>query len=146
MPTSRPMTEPELAYRAEGLAQLVRILGSDRVIEAPELQAVYDWCLAQNWDASADDLEEYGPVVGIGMVMGDLIAAQIGMDWVWLHDPEYDWSGPALQLRGKAVYCHPVPMIAGRLADRIQIRIDTLIASVTAELLRLRDTADRITT
>ena len=120
------------------------MLGDETVMEAPEIQAVYNWCLEKGWEIGPDKLEEVGPVVGMGMAIGDLIAAETGMVWVWLTDEGLGWSGPVLQLPEHDLYCYPVPMLAGRLHERVRINVETLIRDTIASVLELRGRAKRL--
>lgn len=109
------------------------LAGAD-VIEAPELQALYDWCLQQEWDATPDKLEEYGPVLALGVGFGEEISKHTGMRWVWVERDEFGWFGPALIWPGKQIFAHPTRMLAGRLYDRNKIRIDALIDNLVRDL------------
>ncbi len=93
----RPLTPEDAAYATQGRTILANMLSRAEVIEAPELQALYDWCLQQAWDVSPGSLEEYGPVLALGVGFGDQVAHLTGMEWVWVTKDEMGWFGPALK-------------------------------------------------
>jgi hypothetical protein len=133
MTTFQRLTSEQMAYRDGGLKVLHDMLSAPEYAE-PELQAIYNWCLDQNWEATPDKLEEYGPVVGMAMVLGDLIGKGADMGWVWVDDPDIGWAGPSLKRRGYHLFCHPVPMLTRRLHDRSRVHIESLIRDTIANL------------
>ncbi|MEH7830545.1 DUF3806 domain-containing protein [Gemmobacter denitrificans] len=130
----RHLTPEDMDYAMQGRTILASMLSGAEVIEAPELQALYDWCLQQDWDVSFGALEEYGPVLALGVGFGDQVACSTGMQWVWVTKDQMDWFGLALKWPDKPIFSFPTRMLTQRLHDRLAIRLAPLIEAHVSDL------------
>ena len=132
-----PLSADQQAYCDAGRGILRQMMPQAEAFEGPELQALFDWCLAQDWPDDPAMLEQYGPVLALAIGFGDCVAGNTGMLWGWATETGFDWEGPALSLPGTTILSWPMPMMLKRLLARQAIRIDRLIADHAADVRRL---------
>ncbi len=133
----RELTDHDAAYLQTGKTMLGQMLNHAHPIEAPELQALYDWCLQQGWQQEIAQLEELGPVLALGVGVGAEIALAASMDWVWVERDDFGWFGLALKRSDRDIFAFPTRMITQRLHDRVAIRIGSLITGTVQNIENL---------
>ena len=136
------LSAERLAYCDAGRSVLKQLMPEPEVYEGPELQALFDWCLAQPWPDDPQMLEQYGPVLALSIGFGDCVVSRTGMLWGWASETGFDWEGPALSLPGTTIMSYPMPMMLQRLLAGDRIRIDKLIEDHVADIRSLAATSE----
>ena len=122
----RPLTTAEVAYRNSGIAGALTMLNAKGPLPVAGVQAIFDWCRAQN--LPADRLHNHRAVVSLGMAYGDVLARELGLVWAWCEDG--DLAHLVVRPPDRLVAIWPVFMICRRLLSPEDTTIAGMIGVV----------------
>jgi len=133
----QPLNENNQAYLKAGTDMLADMFKGEGDIGLPELQALMKWCVDQGWSGGPEVIEEYGPVLALGVGLGLEIKARASMEWVWSDGKDDSYHGLALQLGDGGLCAYPVAMIARRVADHKLVDVAALVRDTCTNIEQL---------
>ncbi len=125
-----PLTPQWEAWRDQGLSLAARICGRDSLPPVEDLDAIYQWCLQQ--DFPEEGLIERPHVLALGMGLGEHLARRHGMEWGLGHDGDQRAVGLHHPPTGARVW--PMAMILRRLTERAETTMQGIIGGATKAL------------
>ncbi len=122
--------EDELAHRLRELEKILRRhygKGARLSGKRADLEL-----LQRALDDKASDLSKPAVVQSLGLAFGNVLATELGLDWVIVED-DYG-SDPALRHPETDALLHPLTMVSGRLEDSERVDLQELVRRYRSEV------------
>lgn len=130
------LSQEQAAFCDTGRSIYHQLTGSDEAPNVAALQAIFEWCKAQDWNE--ERLQERAQVVALSICFGDVLCQRLPAQWIWAEDTSVDHSDVAVQIAGTEIVVWPFAMITKRILNNDNTGIENIIEGVEAALQDLK--------